>query len=246
MEMTGTIGAEITEEAHTRFKDAPWYGQQRLLIVGAGGIGSWTSLFLARQGHTLWLVDHDNFEVVNMGGQLVDNKAIGSNKAENVRRLCSQLCGGTTHISYEPSQWTPEDPYGNVMDNNVICAVDNMKVRLQLLEAWYKYQTDKPVRDPKEVNVFIDGQLEAETAIIRIVNSKSDYERYKREWVSDEELPGGQCSFRATTHNAAMIAAQITAVFNNLVTNKVEGEEIREVPFKIEYELPTLTYTVVR
>lgn len=64
------------------------------------------------------------------------------------------------------------------------------------------------------------------------------------EFFDDSKIADAPCSFRATSHNAAMIAGNMVAILNNLIANKDEGDEIREVPYKMVYQLPTFTYKV--
>ena len=49
-------------EIRKRFKLLPYVKEakkKKVLIVGAGGIGSWTALFLSRVGYKLMVIDFD-------------------------------------------------------------------------------------------------------------------------------------------------------------------------------------------
>jgi tRNA A37 threonylcarbamoyladenosine dehydratase len=74
----------MKENIKTRFKDAPWFlteteklSTPSILIGGAGGIGSWTTLFLTRAGYPVCVVDFDTLEDVNLGGQFFLKEDIG-------------------------------------------------------------------------------------------------------------------------------------------------------------------------
>src|SRR3954465_14305021 len=74
----------------TRFSGADWADQLRtIILVGVGGIGSWTAINLARIGHTLHIVDPDIVDETNVnGGQAFRNADIGTRKVLAVSALC--------------------------------------------------------------------------------------------------------------------------------------------------------------
>lgn len=212
-----------------RLKDAVWlrYSKPYILVAGAGGIGSWTTLFLARAGLAPFLVDFDTIEVHNMGGQMFSKDQIGKSKVsavqENVKKFCDKEI-----VIFEERVGTD---YHN-MGPFVVAAFDNMEARKNLSEAWYKSCGDNPEA------LFIDGRLTAEQIQIICV-TPDKYERYKKEYLfSDSEVEDTICTFKQTSHAAALIGAHITGFITNHFSNLVEGNKSRAVPFFWEYYIP--------
>tara|TARA_S200002703_G_scaffold144327_2_gene137929 strand:+ start:311 stop:1012 length:702 start_codon:yes stop_codon:yes gene_type:complete len=230
-----------TNLAHERFKDAPWYGKQHISILGAGGIGSWVALLLAKAGHTLYIYDDDLVELSNIGGQLYGDPSKGIGK---VGALINILNSTTTHPEvFNMGRWESDSDLNTI---TILC-FDNMKYRKLAIEKWLKTIKTSNIRN--QPKILIDGRMEAETAIIYAIDSPKDYTRYMEEWFDDSVVPDAPCSFRATSHNGAMIASYIVSILNNKITNDIDKQAekmpIREVPYKIEYELPTLTHKVI-
>ena len=67
----------------------------------------------------------------------------------------------------------------------------------------------------------------------------------KEELFEDSEVEEERCSMKATSHCGAIVAGYMVSVFNNYVANVLEKGNFREVPFKMYYDLPTLTNTIV-
>jgi tRNA A37 threonylcarbamoyladenosine dehydratase len=66
------MNSKKTLTYYGRFKDTPWFDQlsnSRVIVFGAGGIGSWLSFFLARTGSDVVVVDMDTVEDHNLGLQ---------------------------------------------------------------------------------------------------------------------------------------------------------------------------------
>lgn len=224
------------DKIHARFKDAPWYVAQEIIVGGVGGIGSWLSFLLSRADHSLYLYDMDTVDLSNIGGQLFSSDDVGKLKTEAIKQMIKKYSFNLqieTFGRYEETSMT---------SNIMFSCFDNMAARKIMVTNWYNYQMSKEIRDQKEVNVFIDGRLEAESLIIYALKSSTDYNRYMNEFFDDSQVPDAPCTFRATSHNAALIAGNMVAILNNLITNKVEGMEVRDVPYKIKYQLPTFTH----
>ena len=90
---------------HLTLPDVGIEGQERLkaarvLIVGAGGLGSPTALYLAAAGvGTLGLVDHDVVDVTNLQRQLLHGtRDVGRPKLESAR---DRLLDVNPHLSLE-------------------------------------------------------------------------------------------------------------------------------------------------
>ena len=220
-------------EFNARQKDFDWFSPKDVLIIGAGGIGSWLALSLSRANNKILLYDFDRIDAHNIGGQLFSKNDIGRLKTDAIRKFISEYSDSyvNTYSRYDEAGLTAQYTF---------LAVDNMEVRKLAVEKWFKMYGDY---DDK---ILIDGRMEGEQGIIYIIKNGDDYNRWMAEWFSDDEIQDGLCTMRATSFNGMMIAANMTAVFNNYIANKATGMDIREVPYKIEYGFQGLIYDIIR
>lgn len=223
---------ERVEMKHVRFSDAPWFGEKKEIIIGGvGGIGSWVALFLSRIGHSLTVFDMDNVDLTNMAGQCYAQNHVGSSKVEAVANVCKMFSGEDIRVNND--RYTDK----SITSKFVITCFDNMESRTVMFERW-KLLYEKTKDDSM---LFIDGRMTAETGQIYFV-TPDRMKRYEDTLFDDSEVEDLACSFKATTHNGAMIASQIVSGFNNHMSNLKMGFEFRDVPFSIKYMLEILTY----
>jgi len=223
-----------------RFKDAPWFVENKsdratCLIGGAGGIGSWLALFLARAGFHPFVFDDDLVEVHNVGGQLYSLKDIGKRKVEALDEILRRQADTT--MAYRGERYT-----SNSMTHiYAFAAFDNMQARKDMFGNWYK---EYVVENPNPNALFIDGRLLMEQMQIFCVTPETAL-RYKNELFDDSEVEDAACTMKQTSHSAAMIASLMTGFFTNHMANKLENMTTREVPYFQEYYIPlNLTTTI--
>jgi molybdopterin/thiamine biosynthesis adenylyltransferase len=219
----------IVEDKFTRFKDANWFEYlkyKRVIVGGAGGIGSWISLFLARIGMHVYVYDNDTYEESNLAGQFVKHNDIGRAK--------------TTALKYNISEFTNQyvyEMYCDYDENSSVSSImiggfDNMKARKTFFENWVSvYGSDKN-------SILIDGRLAAQSyQIFCIQGGRQDQiDKYRSEYLfSDDEVAPLACTLKQTSHTAAGIASHMTGFLTNFATNVVLGEDITTVPFLFEY-----------
>lgn len=218
----------MKKELMTRFSDAPFITEEPLdiIIIGAGGISSWVALFISRLQHNLYVYDHDSFEEHNLGGQCVRERDLGKNKAEAVKDIVSEFSPETSVSTY--GKYEEESMTAPI----VICGPDNMEVRKLAFEKWAAQ---------KDRELFIDGRLSAETGFVFVVTPGLE-EDYRLTLFSDAEGDEPLCSFKQTTHCAAMIGSFITSLFTNWLANKNLGDSVRELPFKTEFIIPLMYF----
>lgn len=216
----------------TRFKDIGWFDPkfvEKIVIGGAGGIGSWLSFFIARMGYKIFLYDFDTIDETNLGGQMYSTESVGlvkSNAMEDITRIFCQ------NPTYALGRYTKEDgEWSEVM----FSAFDNMEARKVMFTKWKEKFTDK--------SIFIDGRMLAETGMVYCV-TKDRIEDYEKELWTDAEIKDQACTMKATSHCGAFIASTMATCWTNFVSNHKMKENRREVPFKIEFELPLLMLEV--
>jgi molybdopterin/thiamine biosynthesis adenylyltransferase len=214
-----------------RFKDALWYPKEEsfTIVGGVGGIGSWLTLLLARAGFTPIIYDFDTFEEHNMSGQLVPKSCIGKTKVEVIAEVVKDFAD--TAIVTNNAKYTRED----MSHHYVFSGFDNMKARKDMFESWCEYV--KEIEDSDEVPIFIDGRLLMEQMQIFCV-TPDRIEEYKKYLFTDEEIPEAPCTLKQTSHSATMIASHMVGFFTNHITNNVEKDTVRSVPFLWEYFIP--------
>lgn len=227
-------------ETHSRFKDADFYNPNlSVSILGLGGIGSFLTHVLCRQGYDMYLYDMDTVEIHNIGSQLYNISHIGQNKADIAAKYCKEF-GNSKAIPL--GKFTEESPVDNIM----FACFDNMKYRKIAFNKWLEYQLSKTPEhrkeNPKEVNIYIDMRMSAESWQVYVIKGSVDAERYKETLFDDEEVPDLPCSYKATCQTGMMVASYAASVFLNHVANKKLGVNIRTVHFKTLYDASLLRY----
>lgn len=220
------------EQQFDRFKGASWFpqGNERVLVGGCGGIGSWLTFFLARIGYLPAVYDFDVIEESNIGGQLFRHSDIGKIKVVATSEICQDFCG--VHIDAFNQRVDLDTPTHHFM----FSAFDNMKARKDLFEVWKKSIPGSVVQP-----IFIDGRLELEHLQIFCVTPDriADYEA---RLFDDSLIEDAPCTMKQSSHVAAMIATKMVGMFTNHISNIYERENMRTNPFFYEYMIPlTLT-----
>jgi proteasome lid subunit RPN8/RPN11 len=235
LEATMSIGIE---SSRARFSDAPWMPQgQEIIVGGAGGIGSWVTLFLTRIGHQVWVYDDDTVDEVNFAGQFFMKRDLGKLKVEALKIACLSL----SQFRERNLKIVREKYDENSLKSRYhIACFDNMAARKVMFENWVKIVSELSDAGKKNC-IFIDGRMSAETGEVYVV-TYDRIEQYKKTLFTDEEADELACSFKATSHNGAMIASQIVSAMNNHIANNQLGSDFRDVPFKIEYMLDSFYY----
>lgn len=212
-----------------RFKDAPWFPEndEFCMIGGAGGIGSWLTFFLTKAGFKPIVYDFDIIEEHNLGGQLFRTQDVDSLKVRALSSIISSFCG------VEITTFNERIDINSPTHHFCFSAFDNMKARKDFFEVWKKSVENCPVTP-----IFIDGRLTMEQLQIFAVTPK-DIDKYANEHLfNDSEVEDAPCTLRQTSHTAAMIAAHMTSIFTNHITNIYEREVVRDVPFYYEFFTP--------
>jgi len=232
---------ETVEPQFGRVKGASWFPllyKRDVMVLGQGGIGSWTALLLSRIGCNLHLFDMDKYEVHNMTGQIVKHNAVGMLKVDAMADVISEF--SNCQVSIYPTRYD-EDSFSNDI---MICGFDNMVARKVAFNNWKRHISTLPEGDRGNC-FFQDGRLLAEQLQIfnMMGNDTARMENYERNWLfDDKEVEEAECTFKQTSHCAAMIASHMVGFLTNWVANvEMIGRgfpALRAVPFMYEYLIP--------
>jgi len=235
--------AEEIKGQYGRIKGAAWFSslhKKDVMILGAGGIGSWLSIFVSRLGCNLYIYDMDIYEEHNMSGQAVVKGAIGKLKTEAIRDLVGDL-SPDCEVSIE-GEYTEDSMTNDV----VLCGFDNMAARKLAFTKWKEavladggLSEEESIAERKQY-LFMDGRLNAEQLQILTIrgDQKDKMDEYEKEYLfADGEVQDQDCTFKQTSHNAGMIASLMTSFLVNWAYN-VNVSPVRVVPFFYEYYPP--------
>lgn len=226
-----------------RVKGAEWFEylyKKDVIVLGAGGIGSWLAFLLGRVGCNLYIFDHDNYEEHNMTGQMVRKQDITKNKAEVCKLILADFSPDATVETF--GKYEEDSETGDI----VVCGFDNMAARQLSFKKWAEHVEQST---DKASCFFMDGRLIAEQyQILCIAGDQPErIEKYKKEYLFDSaEVTEPACTFKQTSHFAAIISGQMVTFLSNWATNKVNGFDMRQIPFFYEYLGPLNLITNVR
>lgn len=220
------------------FSNALWMGGDPLDITigGAGNLGSWLSLFLARQGHKLYVYDFDTIEDRNTGGQFYGPLQNGQLKTVALQANLVQFCG--------PVEFTSMGRFeaDSMVSNVVFACFDSIDARRLMFEAWLKLQMEKKERIKGEVNLYVDARSTLEMGQLFCVNHPNQVEAYRKSLFPKEQAMEVPCNYKSTSHNGALSAALMVSLLNAQQVNRKEGMQIYSTPFSMAYELPQLSF----
>lgn len=168
-------------------------------IIGAGSIGSWTALCLAKMGCLdieIW--DFDKVEPHNTPNQFF-NRIDGGEEFKKNRLLADTISDFSHTIPKTQEGYTDEALSSKI----IISAVDNMETRKKLFE---KHKgTDK---------WLIDGRMGGNAIEVYVTKLDNDTQcnEYARTLFADAEALPVPCSHRSVAYNGLTIAGYISSV----------------------------------
>lgn len=226
-------------ESYGRFKNLPWFdkmSQSTIFIGGAGGIGSWLTLALARTGANIVILDMDQVEEHNIAGQVYGKKHVGMSKVEAISNVIEYLCGENNVTPMEAEVTTDGGQWQSIIGRcDAVCVgFDNLEARELIYKEWKA--------NGKEDSLFVDGRLSAEAGTVYVVSKKSTEEEfigYEETYFSKEERIELPCTMKATSHCGSLIAAFMTTQITNWFNNLNQDSMPRQVS-NVEFHLPLM------
>lgn len=234
---TTAILDAIVSETSLRFSSSDWYEAIKkyngsVNIIGAGGIGSWAAILVARLGLKVHIYDADKIELVNMAGQLFRKGQIGQKKST---ATCNNVHSFTDISAYSYDFYTES----SVAHPITIVGTDSMSSRKLAYRTWKRSWESKM----NPLSIFIDARLAAEEFEVIAIRTREDMKVYEsRLLFSDEEATTEVCSYKQTSFAAAMIGGTIANILANFFSNM---EVLRPVPFYTHYTASFLVTTTL-
>ena len=166
-----------------------------ITVVGAGAIGSFTVLTLAKMGfHNITVFDDDEIDFVNINNQFYRISDIGKKKVEALHDLVLDFTG--TEIKPVAERITKFNT-----DRIMISAVDSMESRKQIFDLFGGA-------------LLVDPRMAIEYASIRTYmpmagDKPSDY---TNSLFNDSEGVQDRCTAKATMYTASLIAGHVSKI----------------------------------
>lgn len=182
----------------------------RLTIIGAGAVGSFTTLALAKMGFkdiSVW--DDDEVTVENMNCQFYRHSDIGKLKANALGDLVQDFTGMA--IATCPLRYGPErDPLPGV----VVSAVDSMDARRMI---WGRHAKQSPA-----TKLVIDPRMGAESALCYAMRPMvaKDCATYEKTLYTDNAAVAEPCTAKATMYTACMLAGFVAKVVKDYAVTR--------------------------
>lgn len=187
---------------------------QRINIIGAGAVGSFLALLLAKSGFSnIYVWDDDKVSVENMSCQFFRFDDIGKFKCDAIRDLVKSFTRTTIttfNTRYE----------GGSLDGITVAAVDSMAARRMIFESHKRSWLTRAVIDPR---------MGAEEALVFTYNphNKESSSNYEKTLYSDDAAVQERCTEKATTYTASMLAGQVTKIIKDIVTDRTPPHSIQ-------------------
>lgn len=181
---------------------------EKITIIGAGAIGGWTTLALAKMGFcNLSVWDFDKVDSVNMNSQLYRIGDIGQMKTDALRSIVKDFTGCVIETNSKPYK-------SGKFNGMVIAAVDSMDVRKLI----YENHRDWPM-----ARAIIDPRMGAEQALLYVVRPglRGDCEAYEKTLYSDAEAVSERCTAKATIYTANLLSGLVCKAVKDELTSQV-------------------------
>lgn len=178
--------------------------QDEVHVIGAGGIGRWTTLLLAKIGcENITVYDFDTVEDHNVASQFFKESQIGMKKVDALKENVLEQTGIEINTSEDI-----EDELTIPSESMVIIAIDTMEGRIKLGEAFKK----------KSIYI-IDGRMGGLS--FEIYSGLSDM--YSKSLIAPENVSHDACTAKSISFNCAVIAGFIVNFFKKAIKNESDS-----------------------
>lgn len=201
---------------------APEELPEHIVIVGAGGIGSWTSLALAKMGvKKLTIVDFDVIEDANIAPQIYGIKDLGKKKAEVLANFINENMQMpiATYITKSWEEWEEKEEY--LMDDVevIVMAVDSMDVRIKI---WNDVKSSG-------LGLIVDGRMMKE--VLQVFAIKPDDEESVKDYEENHLYPSSTvdhvpCTERAVAYNQFVVAGIIGTFVKHFAKGELDTKRV--------------------
>lgn len=188
-----------------------------IVIIGAGAIGSWVALSLAKMGMvdiTVW--DHDEVSIENMNCQFYPLDSIGKPKVHALQDMVHRFTG--TKIAVMNKKYE-----GEALSGIVINALDNMATRSLVFSK----------RSPM-VRWIVDPRMSLEQASLNVCDLRSNesIKEYEKSLYDDDAAIQERCTAKSTIYTANLIAGLVSKTVKDIVTG-TQDDAVRFLDFHI-------------
>ena len=179
---------------------------EKITVIGAGAIGGWAVLALAKMGFSnITVYDFDKVDTVNLNSQFYRVKDVGQPKVTALANLVMDFTG--VQIVARNEKYT-----GGTFPGTVIAAVDSMAVRKLI---WQEHAGKSPL-----TRMIIDPRMGAEQALLYAMNPniEKDREDYAKTLYSDTEAVQERCTAKATIYTANLLSGLVVKCVKDILT----------------------------
>lgn len=228
---------ETVYQGHTDLVKMDALADFRVLMVGAGSIGSFAAIAMAKMGiMKCMIVDNDNIELHNQANQIYNWKQCGEMKIDALKGLISEYnhnletwAWAYTNKLIETTDDVQEVCGEGVVPDVIICAVDNMVARKILWE----YSKSKMLN----VKLFIDARIGATAAECYAIQPfmPDEVEKFEKNNLDeDEEIAPLKC-----TEKSIIFPVQFTASWISAALFHLANDTIAQAPMGLDFNFQT-------
>jgi hypothetical protein len=174
------------------------FEKYNVTVIGAGGIGSPTTLALSKMGvEKISIYDDDSVENHNLPNQMYRISDVGKSKVEATKDICNDFAGTPITIYNERFE-------DQTVNGIVISGVDSMESRSKI---W------KRIKYSPVINVYIDARMGAEVCRILTVKpfDPDDVKWYENTLFTDDKASEEPCTAKSVIYNTFTIAGLIAS-----------------------------------
>lgn len=181
---------------------------ENITVIGAGAVGSWTVLALAKMGFgNIRVFDHDSVSMENMNSQMYPLDMIGVPKVKALSHLVHYFTG--VQLITHQEKWETQ-----IYPGIVIGAVDSMTVRRQIYVNYKKsgYRT----------RAVIDPRMGAENALLYTYKpmDATDCQAYEKSLYAEEEALAEPCTGKATIYTANLLSGLVCKAVKDQIVKR--------------------------
>lgn len=196
---------------------------KKIIVIGAGSTGSYSTLMLAKMGiQNIQVIDYDKVEEHNIPNQYYRTSDIGKYKTEALKEIIKDFTD--IEISTLNIKIDENFEFNIELDDIILICVDNIETRKLIINKLEMY----PI-------TLIDTRFGAEGYSIHIVDTKNIDQII--EYKKGLELPTKEtlCGQKAVIYTINSLASEVTNIIKKIIKNE-------QIPTLLRRELKTYRF----